>query len=567
MGIAGEKTDAPVGEGPADAKPAAEDVLRLAVSAGPPLPDILIAADGAVLGRSAQCDAVLADPAVSRRHARIERSSADDNEWVVIDQGSRHGTFVNGVPIAEHVPTPLQPHDRLRLGPWELRVTDIAGQVRPGTTFASFDEDGASAASVTVVPADQLGSLAQQRLDTLMKLSRTLQSATTDTEVGAAAAAALIEGTHLSRGALVRPGESAEQIEALGVAHSAGAQGPGGAMRISRTVVRAAAQAGEPVRLEEGSSLAGAASIMSMGISRAVCAPVRVGDLIEAFAYADSREDGEVLAEDLTFCAAVADICGLALANLRRSTLELRQAGLLRDLSMARKVQARLAPAPSGVLGGLRYASHLSAGRHVAGDFFVITPLDERRTAVVLGDVSGKGLAAGLLMATIQSHLEALLLGGERLGEAVTKLNAYVHDHSSLGEFATMIAAVFDRETQVVSVVDAGHGLGFVRRGSGQTEMLRLKGGVPIGVMRDSVYTTEAVELDEGARLVLVSDGVREQVDPSGEEFGVARIIDAVTCGAAPQSDADEVRSRLVAHAGGRRFDDDVTIVSVQVES
>lgn len=542
------------------------DELRLVVSAGPPLQDIVVTSAGAVLGRSAQCDAVLPDPAVSRRHARVERFGGNTGDWFAVDLGSRHGTFVNGVPIAEGVATPLQAHDRLRLGPWELRVDDTESQFRPGTTLASFDEDTGDAASVTVVPADQLGALAQHRLDELMRLSRTLQAVTADTEVGEIAANALLAGTQLTRAALVRPGEATEQIEALGVAHREGAEPMPGPMRISRSVVRAAATAGEPVRLQEGSSLAGAASIMSMGITRAVCAPVRVGDLIEAFAYADSRKDGVVHAEELTYCAAVADLCGLALANLRRSALELRQANLIRDLSMARRVQARLAPAPAGSIGGLRYASHASAGRHVAGDFLVVTPIAERRTAVVLGDVSGKGLAAGLLMATIQSHFEALLFSGEELGDAVTKLNAYIHKRSALGEFATMIAAVFDLAAGTLEIVDAGHGLGFVRRGSGETTILRLVGGVPVGVMGDSLYNAERIDLDTGARLVLVSDGVREQAAPSGEEFGVQRIIDAVTSGRSPQSDADGVRSSLLAHAGGRSFDDDVTIVSAQIE-
>jgi sigma-B regulation protein RsbU (phosphoserine phosphatase) len=305
---------------------------------------------------------------------------------------------------------------------------------------------------------------------------------------------------------------------------------------------------------------------MTMGISRAICAPVRVADTIAGFAYADARDPGRWRGEEVTFCAAVADLCGLALANLRRSALELRQAKLLRDLSVARDVQSRLTPAGSGAVGALTYAAHTSAGRHVAGDFFSITPIDDARTAVLLGDVSGKGLGAGLLMAIVQSHLEALLISGHDLDAAVTRLNRYVATKSATQEFATLLAAIVDVRTGEMSCVDAGHGLGFVCDRENCWTAIDVRGGVPVGAVSDTQYTVERVELPPGGRLVMLSDGVREQTNAEGEEFGPRRVLEALGRSGSVEADVREVLNDLVAFAEGRRFDDDVSIASIRVD-
>lgn len=539
--------------------------LRLRVLSGPETADLEPPAAGGIIGRSATSDMVLPDKTatVSRRHARLERTGGLSGDWVVTDLGSRHGTFLNAVPLSEGAPTPLTAGDRLRIGPWEFRVEGPRGETRhPTTTMASM-EDGPGAA-VTVVPEARLGSLADTQLHELMALSRALQNAASEEDVARIASRALLSGVGLERAALVRPGASAEQVEVLGFASvDPDETGPG---RVSRSVLRAAA-AGEAVHLDEQHDLAQAASVMTMGVSRAVCAPIRVADAIVAFAYADARSSGGWRGEETTFCAAVADLAGLAMANLRRSALEVRQAKLLRDLSVARDVQSRLTPAGSGTVGGLRYAAHTSAGRHVAGDFFSMTPLDDRRTAVLLGDVSGKGLGAGLLMAIVQSHLEALLLSGAPLGQAVTRLNQYLSTKSSANEFVTMLALVIDHASGEAQCVDAGHGLGFLCDAHDCWTAIDVRGGIPVGALPESVYQHEELPLPKHGRVVLLSDGVQEQTNDLGEEFGMNRTLAALRRSDSCEADVREVLNALVAFAGGRRFDDDVTIAAVETHA
>lgn len=525
----------------------------LSVLAGPPLPPMRLSGDGPfAFGRSSKCRFRLEDPAVSRQHALIANSI---DGWTITDTGSRHGVSLNGVPIEPNVPALINSGDRILIGPWTLRFR--LGDIEP-STLASINDTTRRGA--TRIPRDQLGALAQKRLALLIESARSIHSAVEEAAVAHAVVDALVSGAGFERAALVRPVAGFDSLDVLAM-RTGPSKRP---ITPSRTLLEAASE-GSIVKLEDDSAMRGAVSIVSSGVTEALCAPILVGDQIDAYAYLDSTHPAEPQPDAAAFAAAIADLCGLAFANLRRHALQVQQDRLLRDLRAARDVQRRLMPESTGRIGPLQYTMHFQPGRVVAGDFFGIRPIGDQRVAMFIGDVAGKGLGASLMMATIQSHLDALLRTDQPLPRIVSELNRYISGRSSTSEFASLWIGVLDHAQRTLHAVDAGHGYAILHR-SGAPEMPSFEGGPPIGVEAAFDFGESVIEIAPGDRIVLFSDGVPEQPDRSGELFGVQRIIEALTGSSELDTDLPMLIDALTAHAPTEEFSDDVTIASLAID-
>ena len=138
-----------------------------------------------------------------------------------------------------------------------------------------------------------------------------------------------------------------------------------------------------------------------------------IEDSLDSLLYIDSRASGRPISADIaTFCRALAQLGASAIRRQLTRELEERRGQLERDLDSARRAQQLLMPPRSGARAGLAYCFDSIPGRYVAGDLFGVVDLPGDRTAFFLGDVSGKGAAASLLMAAAQTHLRAILVGG-----------------------------------------------------------------------------------------------------------------------------------------------------------
>ncbi len=525
---------------------------RLSVLAGPPLPPIHLDGEGPfTLGRSSKSDIRLEDPAVSRRHAELANSL---DGWTITDTGSRHGVSINGVAIDPEIPALISSGDRLQIGPWTLRFR--LGDIEP-STLASINDTTRRGA--TRIPRDQLGALAQKRLALLIDSARSIHTAVEESAVAHAVVDALVAGAGFERAALIRPVAGFDSLDVLAM-RTGESRTP---ITPSRTLLEAASE-GALVKLEDDSAMRGAMSIVSSGVTEALCAPIFVGDTIDAYAYVDSTQTSQPQPDAAAFAAAIADLCGLAFANLRRHSLEVQQDRLLRDLRAARDVQKRLMPNAAGRIGPLEYTMHFQPGRVVAGDFFGLRLINDHAAAMFIGDVAGKGLGASLMMATIQSHLDALLRTNQPLPNIVSELNRYIVGRSASNEFATLWIGVVDMKQGSLHAVDAGHGYAMVRRATG-AEMPSFEGGPPIGVEASIEYSESVLEIAAGDRVVLFSDGVPEQPDRTGEHFGVQRIIDALSASKAIETDITALIDELTAHAPSDEFGDDVTIASLLI--
>lgn len=404
--------------------------------------------------------------------------------------------------------------------------------------------------------------------------------------------------------------------------------GPNSPGRACQTIVKystsliKAARAGEIAILTADSPMSGG-SIISLGIRTAMCAPIEMGGAIGTFLYLDARQGesggargvmggvsgfgqgkGAVVQQDsAAFCRALSKMYALAMGNIRRKELEDRQVQLERELNAARETQRLIMPPESGRVGGVQYAMRMRSGRYVAGDLFDVVELDgqsglragahlmsgcwepvrlgpdgevlaggaqetaDGRVAVFLGDVAGKGIAAAILMATAQTHLNASLKALKDPALAVAEVNRYVCCHASKGRFISLWLGIFDPATREVVYVDAGHGHWLVVSGHGGQGARSMRsgsgGGLLIGVDADFPYRTERLRLEPGDRVVIFSDGVVEQSNPEGVMFGLHNAVEALRGSSGCGRDVSALFESVVRYAQSDSLQDDTTVASV----
>lgn len=539
---------------------------------GPPLPPIEVPAGQSIgIGRSSACQVVLADEAVSRRHASVHQANGT---WFITDLGSRHGTMVNAVRLEANGMAPLRMGDLVGIGPWTFRVRVGAASGGAGLV-TTVDTVGRQ--RVERVAERELAAITQQRLTLMMSCAASVAGAADKQSLADIVLKAAVEGTGFPRAALLEEaGGDAAEVRIIGQVDASG-RSAGGAS-FSRSLI-AAAKTGEMVRLTGDSPMNTGESIMRLGIQTALCAPIVIGSTVGAYLYLDSRE-GEatrggmgrtvVQADAAAFCQAIAKMCAMALGNINARELEERQRDLMRDLTTAQEAQRLIMPPDEGEIGPVRYAVRQKSGRFVAGDLFDVVDLGPGRVGVFLGDVAGKGIGAAILMATAQTHLNASLKVHNDAAKAVREVNAYISQHSAANKFISLWLGIFDANDRSVTYVDAGHGHWLFLTPGQQMGRIDAAGGIPLGIDGDFEYKSARLEMTPQTRVIVFSDGVVEQPGPGGpdgreELFGLQRAIDCLDPTGAVNDDVRRMFEAVFKYAQTDSLADDTTVASVQI--
>ncbi len=503
--------------------------------------------DRVLIGRSHEAGWQLPDPQVSRRHAVLY---VVGRAMMLRDLNSRHGTVVNGSPLAAGGETPLKPGDTVQLGNCRCTMERRAG-VSPAQTIAD------DPSSVTVVSRASVGGLARVRLDALIGCATRLARAGTREEAASLLLASLATLPECARASVYRP-LGADEYELVAAADGLGTPTP------SRSLLHEAS-AGKLVQLVVDGTLDDRShSLIQMRVQSAVCVPIRVAGQTDCLLYVDTR-DGErpIDADAIGFCDAVAAIAGLAIERILSEEMADRRRQIELDLRSARDAQRMLFPAPQGRSGDLGYVFESIPGRYVGGDLFDLFPLDHGCTGFFLGDAVGKGAGAGVLMVATQTLLRNHLESGRSLGQALTLTNRGLAVRSQAGKFVTLIAGIWNPADRALELVDAGHGMALFNRGSG-FERIVVSGDIPLGISDATEYTAESLRVESSCRLVLCSDGVGEQPDLGGEQFGPEGTEGALRGSDSPESDVRRIVQAVRDHAG-TDFSDDLTVASISM--
>jgi sigma-B regulation protein RsbU (phosphoserine phosphatase) len=231
------------------------------------------------------------------------------------------------------------------------------------------------------------------------------------------------------------------------------------------------------------------------------------------------------------------------------------------------EVQQRFMQHRGPSLDDVSYSARCRQVGELGGDCYSFIPLERNRLALAVGDASGKGLAAALMISNVQSSLRtAAFLTPNDGGAALAAVNRQVYDSSLADRYATLFFGVFESSTRTLRYVNAGHNPPMVIRRDGSVEWLET-GGAPVGMFPDWTYEEAHVRLNPGDLVLAYTDGVVETVNPEGEEWGVEGLRRA-----AMESDAqcaDEVVQKIfrsMEEFSRGRQSDDATVVALRVE-
>jgi len=304
-------------------------------------------------------------------------------------------------------------------------------------------------------------------------------------------------------------------------------------------------------------------SIAELEIHSAMCCPILVDDLVAACLYLDARGAEDAVAPDAAgFCEALAQLAGLAMANLRRRSMQARQRELDEEMAAAREAQQLMIPLRRQADAGLQYAVEFHPGRVASGDLFDVVQLEHDRIAVILGDVSGKGVGAAILMAAAQAYLHAALARHASPADAVADLNEFVLARSAANRFLTLWVGVFGVDGSL-TYVDAGHGY-WAHVHSDGVEVHHAATSPLVGALDGIEFEANVATLAESDRIILMTDGVPEQPDAAGEQFGLEHIEAVLTRTRTVDEDVAELLSAVRTWSGGDALADDTTVASVQ---
>jgi sigma-B regulation protein RsbU (phosphoserine phosphatase) len=237
-------------------------------------------------------------------------------------------------------------------------------------------------------------------------------------------------------------------------------------------------------------------------------------------------------------------------------------AQLTRDLEAARDIQARLTPPVPPTLAGLQAGAVLRPSTMVGGDFFDILPMGER-IAVAVGDVSGKGIPAALLMVMVRTLLREIARELAEPAQVLARLNASLCRDMPPSMFVTIVLAVlFPGREGRVALASAGHPEPILLRAGAPPKPVSV-GGMILGVFEEAAFEEAEVDLESGDSLVFLTDGVIEAPGGDGQRPGLARVLQALDRSRAlgAQGQAEALTSEVLAEAAGRMRDDMTAVV------
>jgi len=339
-------------------------------------------------------------------------------------------------------------------------------------------------------------------------------------------------------------------------------------IRISRTIVNQVLDTKQAILSADASSDSRfdmSQSIADFRIRSMMCAPLVNADGVSLGVIQldtiDHRSRFEQ--EDLEVLAGVASQAAISLDNATMHEAAIRQNLMERDLKLAQKVQQGLLPSAPPKIEGYHFFDFYEAANQVGGDFYDYIPLPNGRLAVVLADVSGKGVSAALVMAKLSADVRYCLVSEPTVARAVQQINRNFSRNGWEDRFVTFVLTVLDPREHEVTIANAGHMPPFVRLGEGRVDTLAGEfSGVPLGVDDDYQYETTSVRLEQGQFVSLFTDGFSEAMNANNELYGLERFKDLM---GGPLQNVGElgriILSDVKTFVGGHPQSDDMCLV------
>jgi serine phosphatase RsbU (regulator of sigma subunit) len=517
----------------------------------------------------------LTDRRISRNCAAIVQEA---NRYYMEDRGQRRGIFVNGEKVESR---PLNDGDVITFGLEDSY--QVIFRAATGTSDEAIPQLLTRIDHMTSSESSTGGGL--RKLNLLLEATSLLHSQLPLDSVLAKMIDHAVAVTDADRGLLEEavegPGEKiTERLRVRLARRSGGQRLPPESMTPSQTAIQLAIKKQLPVITEDieqaEQNLQAAASIVAQGLRAVVVIPlyassrassesatnVTRGEFLGVL-YLDSKRPTAFSKLDRQILDALAADAASILDNARLVERERERQRLEQEIGIARDIQQALLPKnfrdyPHIAVSGVNFPC-LSVG----GDYFDVFPLDDRRTAFLLADVSGKGLGAALVTTMLQGALSGMTLGTDP-ARVLNHVNRFLCDHVEVGRYATMFFGIID-DAGRLEYINAGHPSPVLLRNATAEEAFT-EGSFPVGLVPEAEFCTAKLQLEPNDTLVLYSDGVTEAMDPDEQLYGVGRLRGVLT--GKNEMPLDEIQKTVLESvenfARGARQADDLTMLLVR---
>jgi sigma-B regulation protein RsbU (phosphoserine phosphatase) len=541
------------------------------------------------IGRSARNDLCIPDPFASRVHAEVRN---EGDEYFLQDLGSANGTLYNGSIV--ETPITLTRGGRIQIGETEIVFNDSAFPLSSGATMITDNASSIPEATIALSSADRTTSGLFEAIEGARSLSEDLSEDSREhREVSKQSdLLALISKVGVALLASVTLNETLEQIVALtfeavpadrcmimmrddknpelkvAVARLRDRVGEIGEIRISRSVIDEVVANGKSVLTSDAQAdprFAGG-TVMLQGVRSVLAVPLGVGANVFGIIYADSPlADGRFTEDHLKVLTTLASVAAIRVENARLTEEQIERERLEREQQVASEIQQRFLPATAPIVNGYELQGISFPCYEIGGDYYDFIQRDDGKLVVALGDVSGKGTAAALLMSSLHAAIHAQADIHDSLVKTISAVNRYLVDSIPANRFVTLFYAELDPKNGALSFLNAGHNPPLIVHTGGTMEQLAA-GGLPLGIMPNADFREGRTKLYPGDVLVIYSDGVSEAVNPTGEEFGPTRLYEVVARNleASAGGIRDRIESALTKFCQGTPAADDITLVIVK---
>jgi sigma-B regulation protein RsbU (phosphoserine phosphatase) len=509
------------------------------------------------LGRSSTNELCYAEDAgLSRQHLAIEKIG---QSWTVRDLGSKNGTLVNGIRIASA--HPLGPNDRITAG---HLVIEFSGKKSIPAQTVVFIEGGPGPSVSSTMATSLEGVLSDEKdleggpqMRALIRAGRELAGHRPLSELFNLIMDLSIDAVGASRGVLMTlEGEELVVRAAKGEGFRISSAGRDRVLKEkSSLLVRDA-------RLDQ--AFAERLSIVEGQVRSILAVPLQTENRVIGLIYLDSPHFvREFTKDDMNLLTVMANIAATRIEHARLAEVEQAERLLAQDLDQAAEIQRGLLPTSAPQMAGVDLAGYNVPCRTVGGDYYDFIPYPDGRVAMLVGDVSGKGMPAALLMSNLQARVQVLFEDPTNLAALVTRLNRIIATNCPSNRFISFFIGVFDPSTGEMTYVNAGHNPPLLVHCEGGVEELEGT-GLLLGIMPSSQYQQRTCKLEVGDVVVLFSDGVTEAARlDTDEQFGeerLAKILAEQSCNSA-KAIIEAINQQIAEFTNGAPPADDITVV------
>lgn len=532
------------------------------------------------LGRSMKNDVPVSDDTLSRFHADIRRQGS---HYYLYDLGSYNGTFLNQRLVSE--PVRIQSEDVILAGETEVLflLPSQPVSLEPVSTPATcieFQEEADPSFVTSVFPSDDLALRCKEPsgdsedlrqnahcLSVLNQAAGALITFKPLNELLELIMNLVFDAIPAERGFLMLHEAKTGQLVPRVVWDRVSNSNAVHSIQISRSITRRVLEEKASILITDtrlDDQLRQQQSIIMQGVLSAMCAPLWEENKVIGLIYVDSRRSMLGFTNDnLKVLTSLANVAAIKIENTRLLEAAMEKQRMDEELALAGDIQSSLLPESPPSIPGYELTGFTSPTYCVGGDYYDFIPLPSGRIGIAIGDVSGKGISASLLMASLRASLISLVELQLPIAEMMARLNHFLCKNRSPNRFVTFFYGELDPVGHTFRYCNAGHNPPqLLSREAVSSEVLSA-GGIVLGLIKEQSYQEAQVALQAGDCLVLYTDGISEASNEQAEEFGVERLISAI--GQFGSSRLQDVQHHLIQqvmqYQGKGPQADDMTLV------